>query len=545
MTRFFQLATVVGFVTLLSMADASAWGPRAQRSISYMALQVLQKDYPDVLRDYHQDIIRGAEDGFGVIAETLPLHSDTDAMVAVGAQMLLLREVRNFGVDEYFAYRMGVLASLTSDILMPYGFAWSPEEERLQAVIGQDVDEHIESFAMDQGAGPRTYLRNSLAYFAEHRRFLEENERIIAEDYRSGLGYRGLLREGAPKYFNRCINAVADVWHTVLRTESDSSDRPASREMLTWYFAREIEYMLNVKKNFRKADLAFNNFQDVNPGIMESYDQVGDLYYAFDSDDSIRRAVDTWRLAYSLPGAVRDRVGAKLSQHFMNVGISFFEKEKYNDEDLPSALTAFQESLSYDRENASAAGYIQQVNRKIEERAELRRLYEEMLSSAESIRAKAGRATLDGDYGSAIAELRNAIKLLDGLGDEFPSIYASAQSSASGMRKEISNVLQEIIGRATAAIDEGDGARDSRNYEAAIRSYAQVEIVLDEIPEDASQSFLEDKAELLLLAQTKTEEAKREQADYERRQREAAQQPGAAAGGAGGAGGAPRPGAAQ
>ena len=534
MTRFFKLATVVATLTVLAMTDATAWGPRAQRSIAYMALQVLQKDYPDILRDYHGDVVRGAEDGFAVIAETLPLYNDSDAMVAVGAQILLLREVRRFGVDEYFGYRMGVLSSLTSNILLPFGFAWSPEQKRLQSVVNQDIDLHIERFSLTPHTAARTYLRNSLAYFAENRTFLEENERLIAEDYSSGQGYNGLMSEGAPIYFNRCINAVADVWHTVLRVESDSSDRPASREMLAWYFVREIEYALNVKKNFRKADLAFNNFQEVNPGIMESYEQVGDLYYAFDSEESIRRAVDTWRLAYSLPGAVRERVGKKLSQHFMKVGLSFYEKEKYNDEDLPSALTAFQESLSYDRENTEAATYIQQVNRKIEEREELRRLYEEMLSSAESIRAKAGRATLDGDYGSAIAELRNGIKLLDGVGDEFPAIYSSSQDSVSGMRKEISNVLQEIIARATGAIDEGDAARDARKYDDAIRSYAQVEIVLDEIPEDASQSFLEDKAELLASAQSKTQEAKNEQADYERRLRESATQPGGArpAGGA-------------
>lgn len=527
MTRIAHLATLTVVIWGLTASEASAWGERAHRSIAYMALQVIERDYPGMLRDFDRDIVRGAQAGYEELADDHPMSTETDVMVAINTQVQLMREVRRYGIGSYFAYRMGILSALTADLMIPFGHAWNSSEEYLRDRISADIDKHLDGYKFVRGRDRRTYIRNTLAYFAEMRTFYEDNKRIIAEDYRSGAGYTGLMREAGPNYFNKAITAVADVWHTVLRTQADASDRPASRTLLTWYFVKEIRYMLEVKSSLHHADLAHRHFQMVNPGILPAYEEVGDIYYQFGTEEATARAVTEWRTAFSLPGAERPRVGQKLSQHFMRVGRGYFEKDRYSDTDLPNALDAFQQALSYDRQNSEAATLIQQVNRKIEERRELYQLYLEIISKAEAIREEATRAALNKEYGTAIARLRKGVSLFDGVGDEFPDLYDTAKRGTTEMRKEIESVIQEVLTRASEAIDEGDTARDNRDYPKAISAYERVQGILAEVPEDAGQTLLEDKAELEQLAQRKVRETKEEQADFERRQREQVRQPGA------------------
>ncbi len=526
MKRISKLLVLSALVWAVAAPQASAWGPRAQRSIAYMALQVIQKDHPDLLREYETDLLRGSEEGYAAITDAFPLNSDGESVVGVGLQIRLLRETRELGVGSYFAYRMGVLATLTADVLLPYGFAWTPQEQALRDRIAEDIDAHLDDFRYAGRSSRRTYVRHVRAYFAERRTFFEDNKTLIADDYSAGLGYAGFLSEAAPAYFQRAVEAVADVWYTVLRTEADPSDEELSRPLMTWYLVREIEYLLQVKKNLVQTDVTYAHFEKTNPGIMEAYEKVADLYYTFGTDAAIERAVREWRVAHGLGGPNRDRVGRKLASHYLSVGRRYLEsgvKPRANETDLPNALQAFQDALYFDRGNADAAGGVQQTNKAIEERRELYDMYMEIIANAERVREEAGRAFTEGDYGAAITTYRKAVSLFESVGDDFEKQAITAKEGASGVKKEIAKVVQTVIDKATEAIDAGDRAREDRKYDEAIRLYAQVEIVLSEIPADEqSAELVEDKNELLAMAQEKTVLAKREQADAIARAAEAA-----------------------
>ncbi|MFP4501263.1 MAG: hypothetical protein ACLFTT_09725 [Candidatus Hydrogenedentota bacterium] len=537
MTRTTRLGSFIALLLAVAMSDAAAWDARAQRTIAYMSLQVIQEDYPDILRQYDRDILRGAKTGYEEFADTMPLSDADDAVAAVGAQIQLLRNVREYGVNSYFAFRMGVLSSLVADVMVPFGFAWTPQEQSIQARMEEDIEAHLDNYRYVRADSRRTYVRNAQAYFYEKRRFHNENKQIIAEDYTSGAGYAGLLRNAGQDYFNKAINAVADTWHTVLRSQADATDQEASPTMLTWYFVKEIAYFLEVQENFQRANRAYELFQRKNPGILRAYEEVGDLYYAFGSEQAVERGVNEWKLAYSLRGSRRKNVGEKLSAHYMRVGREYFDKERYDDTDLPNALDAFQEALKYNRADTEAADYVQQVNRKIKEREELRELYLEIISKAEAIREEASRAALEGDYGTAIIQYRKGINLFESVGDEFDNLAETADSGVSDLTKDMDQVIQEIINKATGALDEGEAARDDRRYDEAIRAFERVPSILDEIPEDVSQSQLEDKRDLQEMSEQKIQEAKREKAEFERRQREAQQAQQAGGGGGGGGGG--------
>ena len=160
-----QLTVVALLATgLLFPVEAHAWGPRAMQSITVMALQVLSLDFPNIFRpggaavgtNFEFDVMDGARDGIRVLEGEEPLNNDKEVILAVGSQVALLREARKYGPTSYFAYRMGVLASLSSNVFIPFGFVWTPEDKALQAKIMEDIDRDIENFSFTPGrAQPR------------------------------------------------------------------------------------------------------------------------------------------------------------------------------------------------------------------------------------------------------------------------------------------------------------------------------------------------------------------------------------------------------
>lgn len=535
MTRATKLLILAGVLACLSMGDAAAWGERAQRSISYMALQVIQKDHPDTLREYERDLLLGSTDGWAELADSVPMNSDAEVVAAVNGQIQLLRDVRKYGVGSYFAYRMGVLASLMSDALMPYGTAQTTDEKALRDRMIEDVDAHLDSFKYTTLSSRRTYIRHAQPYLKERRTFLRENLTLIADDYARGKGYDGYLGQAAPLYFTKAVDAVSDAWYTVMRVEADSSDQPASRASLTWYFVSEIEYLLTVKKNFIQTDLTYSHFEKVNPGLVEAYERVGDLYFAFGTDQSKDRAVREWRTAHGLSGTNRAQVGRKLAGHYLEVGRHYLEegkKPRSNDTDLPKALQSFQEAMLFDRDSTDAARGVQDANSAIADREERLRIAREFIANAERVRAEAARGFAEQDFGAAITKYKQAASLFDAVGDDFEKEASTAKEGVSAVKKDIAKVIQTIVDKATEAIDSGDSAREEHRYDDAIMAYSQVDVILGEVPDDSeNQTLMEDKQELMTMARTKIDEAKREQVDYLARLEEARKNP-APAGGA-------------
>ncbi len=101
-----------------------------------------------------------------------------------------------------------------------------------------------------------------MLYFGKRRQFNAEDTRLIKNDYLSGIGYNGFLKQAAPVYFSRAVESVADAWDTVLRSEVRALGlgRP-SQQLMTWYFVNEIAYLLNVKQNFGQAQEVYKNFR--------------------------------------------------------------------------------------------------------------------------------------------------------------------------------------------------------------------------------------------------------------------------------------------
>ncbi len=522
MKPILRQAALAALVTTLVATSAWAWGPRAQRSISYTALQVVERDFPDTLSVHVRDIVAGAEAGYDELRENHALNSESEVVAAIASEMQLLREVRKYGVSSYFAYRLGVLSALTADAILPFGFAWSPREANLQETIAGDIDAALENFSYTQ-TDDVNFIRNPRIYFQNRRSFYGEAKRIIARDYERGSGYGGYLANGAPAYFETAINTVADVWYTVLQPVQQINDVAPSPTNVTWYFVGEIRYLLEVKANQRRALQAYDLFERVNPGIATAFEEVGDLFYTYGTDEAQARGVREWRQAYAIGSTNRSRVAKKLAEHHLEEGQRFLDRGQQpgsDDGDLPAALREFEAALTFDRNSDLAAEKIQETNGAITARQERYDLNSNIIASADAVMAEADVALEQEDFALAISTYQRAEGLYETVDDFFPALAEQAEDKIATAQESEREAIDAVFERAEDAIDEGEDFVDQRRYDEAITRFERVSQTLALLPEEMQPQQEAVREDLLNSSREKIEETKEAKTRFEQAQAE-------------------------
>ncbi|HOH29510.1 MAG TPA: hypothetical protein PLC40_07540, partial [Candidatus Hydrogenedentes bacterium] len=525
----FRMIIMLTLLVAVQVSDAYAWGPRAMRSITAMALQVIKDDFPNTFRpggvvgvNFERDVMSGASAGWQKLVPSTPLNNDAEVVQAISCEILLLRDVRHYGPTAYFAYRMGVLASLTAHAMLPYGFTWSGEEHELRRQIISDIEKHIDQYGYESMQGNREFIRSASEYFAQKRSYQAQDRQLIAHDYRkTGLGYDGFLKQGGRAYFIRAVEAVADVWYTVLQEDAPAAGwsfpKPSPRT-LTWYFVNEMEYLINEKSNMSQVEKVYDNFERVNPQLMEAYEQLGDIFYANEDAKVKERGVAEWQKAYNFSGPRRQELGKKLSSHYMNEGKFYLERAGQpiaEDTDLNTALEMFTSALDFNRLNEDAADLIQKTNVAIRERNERLEVTLSIIATGERVHEEANRFREGRDFANAISTYRQAIGFFEAVDDEFKEHKNTAQEKVRRLNREVSDVINEVLDAGSQALDEGDRAREAKQFEEAIGHYQRVPGIVAVVPADESPSVTRDVQELIAMSEKKVEDARVEKLRYE------------------------------
>ncbi len=519
--------SLLGLLLLSLSLDSNAWGPRARQALATMAIQMIQSDFPYTFRPtgsagvgYEKEALQGASRSWEEIAEFYSFENETGVISAIVSEIQLLRDIRQFGPTSYFAYRLGVLSAIVSELMIPYGYAWTEEEKQIQTLMNKDIDANLEKFSYNVFETRRTFIVDVKKYFIERRPYFDENKRIIYNDYRRGKGFNGLLAKAGQDYFARTVRAIADVWYTVLRPQDDGVwSSPPSDRRRAWYFVKEIEFLLNSKKNQFQADRVLENFMKLTVNPPEAINRIGDAYFNFNTPDSKNKAVQLWRQAYSQAvGDIRASIGQKLAKYYFNEGIANFTRANQpggREEDLNNALYNFQQALEFDRENPEISYKIQETYQEIKERTEYRNMLVAIISQAEKTQEEAEKYRLAGDYGNAILTYRIAVSLYNSVDDRFKDLEENAKSGLRRVKKSISDVINEVLDRASDAIDQGDQHAESNRFEEAIASYSKVDSIVSVIPDDENPALTQQKQNIIELAKRKIEETKVKKVRYE------------------------------
>jgi hypothetical protein len=536
--RSLSLVIGAGVALMLVTQEAHAWSETVRRAIASTAIQLIRREQPaafkttslashssarDVNVNYEEDVLRGASQGPRALSG-YALDSDAHAIAAVGSEIQLLRTVRQYGMGSYFAYRMGALSALVSELMLPYSLDNSPQGVELRQRMESDIDANFSKFRYSASNPGRRYIRTPQDYFRELRTFASDDRRIIADDYAHGRGYRGMLAEAGEVYFARSVESVADAWHTVLRPQPLGAYTPPSDKVVAWYFVNEIDYLLNVKKNLFQAEKTYQHFEAVNPGLYDAYDRVGDLFYGFGTDAARERGVREWKIAYQHPGPQRARSAAKLTTHYLAEGeehLDASQKPGASEVLLETALTSFKHALEFDRTNALAAQRINDTTVAIEKKRERRQFQDSLLAQGTRIVSHAQNSQVQGDFGTAIHTYNQAASIFDAVTDEFTDLERAANEALKQVEKGKRDVVNMVLEAADAKIVEGDRLVDARDFENAKNVYNYVEAIVQSIPEGEGERVDKEKQDTIARAQQKVRDAVNAQARWEEQQRAA------------------------
>jgi len=446
-----------------------------------------------------------------------------DAIGAIDNEICLLREIRKFGLGSYFAFRMGAVSATVSDLLLPFSMDPTPRGVALKQRIEADIEARVDTFAYRSRQQDRVYVRDATAFIQDRRSFYANAGPMVADDYLRGREYDGYLKEGAPNLFTQCVDTTADVWYTILRSGADPGMAEPSTESVCWYLVKEVQYLLGERKNFAQATKAYDNFISLGIQDAAAVDTMGDLFYAFGSDDAVKRGVREWQTAYNMPGADRRAVGRKLSLHFKKLGDAALEaaaRPGASEQDLPNALNAFTQALEYEQTNDEIADKITETNAAIADRKARRELNVNIIASAEKVKAQAEKSRLASDFGNAIATYNQAVGLYEAVDQDFADQASTAKESVKQIRKNITDIINQVLDAASDTIDKGAKAVDEHRFEDANAEYERVPSILTVIPGDETTTQGKEKRNLIELAKKKIDESKVAKQRWEELQRQ-------------------------
>ena len=507
---------------------AQAWGPGARQAITMSALQMIRFYYDKTFTaeesNYEADLLRGAQAGIAALGVTVPLNTHEQTVAAVGHEIRLLRAAIKEGTGSFFAYRMGVLSALVSEVVLPFGFTFDEEDLQIKEQVDADIDKYIGTYTFVPERGDFTMLRDPDEYFRAKRIFYDDDLKLIGDDYRQNRGYRGFLAEAGETYFGRAVEAVTDAWFTVITSHALPNDDDLSPRIMTWYLVDKVKYLISEKRNLVHADIAYKVFEEVNPNIMETYDAIGDAYYSHGTKKAKERGVREWKIAQRQPGPQRKRVSKKLATHYIEQGRALFQKSSgpdSEDKDLDEALRSFKNALEFERGNDIAARHITETTVAISSRRERLEAQQSLIDKALEVIQQAEVAHMGGSFEAAITTYNQSLMLLGAVDTEFRALAEKARREMTSARQSIREVINDVIDQAYDLIEEGDDLVDRNQFDQGINAYNQIEGLVSVIPEDAPGDFLERRDEVIEEANSKIAGANQKKARFQQDQSQA------------------------
>lgn len=426
-------AFALGLAMLCS--SAAAWGPTTELSVVTTAVQVLSQDGAIPLLKLDRYVWQGARISSDRQLEMFP-NFTVDPISTIEREMDLLQSVKGSRVDPYYAFRLGVLGKLVSQVTAPLANA-SPVYRDLYFA---DVDKHIQRTKMRQSK--RRHV-DPQAYFARAIQAARAREVTIEKDYQSGIGYSGLARAALPEDASRSVAAVADVWYTILL--GSLAYPSVSRNHIEHYTLDALAFYLENKK-MAEANEVYERALKLGKLAPEFRERMGDLF--IDAEEFERGMAEYLAVLETDP--TRRDVSEKIGRYYTRVGRDALEEEL-----LEQARRAFTAALKADMLQPDAQGELLKVQRLITERNGRLALAKQAIGEGNELETKAERAALNGDYAQAIGNLREAETLYRQVSDEFPAEFARARRSLGDVEPRMRALMTDLINNAQVLSGSG------------------------------------------------------------------------------------------
>jgi|GEM_PF-3976939 len=475
---------------ILTSPAAVAWGPDASRAICLCALQVVQRDVEKAFQGRESDLTAGAAISDAEMTRYAVQTEHIEPFQPVIGQIALLRRAHESGMTDYLAYRFGVVAKMTANVLQPFGIPDDERERRFKERLDADIEKHIDDLKPRYRQNKREFLYYPASYFRERMRFLDDAEYFIRQEYASGDEYGDDTRRAVARYFEEAVHAIADVWYTALSERQYFGETPPSARELTQYYAEQVAYLLK-KSRPEKAEEAYEIFAATNPGLAEPYKTLGDAYY---QAGNYERAMEEYRRGLSMKGSW-PAVEQKIIDHYTKTAENLLAQDTR--EGFQNALQSYEKALEVSPGNPAAIRGRERARSELEALEARLDRDRKLLAAANRLFEDAGQAESAKDLAKAIDLYEKAAALYTLVSSEFEEQRLEAQAGSEDAARQIKAILSNAISQAKDLISQASDREDQGAFQEAIALYERVPNAVAMIP----QKYTNEHAEAQRLIQ--------------------------------------------
>ena len=431
-------------VMAAAVVPAYGWGKVAQRIIAWTAIRAVPPEQQQMLLTFEQELIDGATSSDEEVARYFRKASVGETARAVAHEMSLLRTELRRGLDEYTAYRFGVLSQIVADLNQPFGESRRSSDQNIENISELrrqyefDVDQALQG--VRYGYKRRKPVYDTEAYFAGARRYIQQAEFFLSQDYTSGDGFGEYGLRSLNLYFDNAVNAVADIWFTVLRPLQITPLIPPKPSAVGQFRIEGVRYFLKVGQDIQAANAVSRLHAD---GLMnvETEKRVSDAYY--DTARHSRAIAGYLRVLEQQPNLLEVR--ARVSSYYYSLGSAYMRSGL-----LEEAQRAFEHVLAHDPQYRAARLALDTTIGLIAAREERHNQLRNRLRMAEASEARASRSAADRDYAGAMQHLHSAAGIYSVVTTEFHKEYRDARRQLVSINQQITNYSDTIIREALA-----------------------------------------------------------------------------------------------
>ncbi len=449
-------------------APAVAWGPQSQVAIVTTAGRMLSKEGIAPLAKMEKEIRQGASLTAGEQAILMP-YADIQPVRSIMTEMQLLQAVREAGVDPYFAFRMGALGRVAANVTAPMQTA-DPVHRKMYY---DDIDQRITQTGLN--IQPRQMVDNE-EYFSRLSLEIQARQTMLANDYRSGLGFEGVASATFGEDISRSINAVGDIWYTVLQRRGVAAG--VSQEQKRNYVLRAMAFYVD-RGSLGEINGAHKRFEALNVYTGDVMKEIGDMMYEAGMRE---RAVEEY-LAVLEKEPERKDVVRRIAEYYIDLG-----DEELNRDRLETARDLYARALEVDSLHPFAESKRLTADKLIRERDARLEKARQAIATARELEENAELRASTKRYAEAITQLREALELYRGVTSEFVVEKRAAQAGINNvtarlrdMRTGLQESASELSGAGSAADvsaladEEGKRQREAL-YKSMLESAYQEEV---------------------------------------------------------------------
>jgi tetratricopeptide (TPR) repeat protein len=379
--------------------QAWAWGPKTQQAVVTTAMHVLSKEGVVQITRLSREVAEGATASADEMEKIHPTYNAAPVR-AVETELRLLSAVRGQSVDPYFAHRLGLLGALISQITAPL----SDEPSIYRTEYYADVDQNLQQVPLTTGQRKTV----DVAPYLERVRARSNTRRdLLLKDYQAGIGFLGVARSSLAEEASRSVEAVADIWYTLLTGPSYQS--AVSEEQVQKYVGDAMEYYVR-RGNEAEIDANYGRLSKLTPKTPVFARRLGDIFY---DGGLYERAILEYDVVLLHEPGQRE-ILERIATYYVKVGDQFAAAKRLEQAEEAYGRAAKVDPLHVDAE-MKRLDMEEQIGQRDARQETARRAIEE----AGQLQTDAEQLALKGGHADAIGLLRQAEEKYQTVTSEF------------------------------------------------------------------------------------------------------------------------------